>query len=46
VLLQLRGIVLVETMLGCDFVTSSSHPMQKDSHGDKLNRYQIYFSWH
>jgi hypothetical protein len=34
VLLQLRGIVLVETTLGCDFVTSSSHPMQKDSHGD------------
>lgn len=35
VLLQVQGIALVETMLGCDFVTSSSHPMQKDSHKNK-----------
>jgi hypothetical protein len=37
VLLQLRGILLAEIMLVCGSITSSSRPMQKDSHGDQIN---------
>jgi hypothetical protein len=46
VLLQLRGVFIGGNNAGWWFYHQSSRPMQKDSHGDQINRYQISFSWH